>query len=454
MRIILAQLFGEECKNPGTVGWLKAGQPLCVTSDGDTSVAGGIIFADFPANLLGSFIMGLMQSTETMDLPKVIPIAWLSERNSFQSDSTIHFAVMTGFCGSLTTFSSWNSEMLMMILGQDSDRGSLIFRAILGYFIGVETCIASFILGKNIARYIFARVNPALHLEAAEMERIKKYGIYINSELGDFERRFLSGYNMAEYNMYIDPQCLQNLSKWKNSTEMSRRHGHPLLPLLTDVEYQTMVLDESLSDEQMVSAITAGWDIEALKTWVRVKKKIVLNEINAIPARDCKLIPAALLFFILSTTLFIGLVVMNSYDTYSVTYRTMIYSCLLAPLGAFVRWRLSKLNDRVQRFNWFPFGTFTANVIGSIFSASMIGLESYCYSYLSFWPMGTIRALKVGFAGSLSTVSTFVVEASGLLKSSNPLHGYIYILVTISTSALLGGLAFSFLNKQVDVYYN
>ena len=44
-RIVLAQLFGEECANPGTVGWLAAGSPLCVTAGGNADVQGGIVFA-------------------------------------------------------------------------------------------------------------------------------------------------------------------------------------------------------------------------------------------------------------------------------------------------------------------------------------------------------------------------------------------------------------------------
>lgn len=39
LRIIMAQLFGEECANPGTIGWLSAASPLCVTKDGDAQVS-------------------------------------------------------------------------------------------------------------------------------------------------------------------------------------------------------------------------------------------------------------------------------------------------------------------------------------------------------------------------------------------------------------------------------
>lgn len=49
MRIIIAQLFGDACANPESVGWLSAGAPLCVTQDGNTQQQGGIVFADLPS---------------------------------------------------------------------------------------------------------------------------------------------------------------------------------------------------------------------------------------------------------------------------------------------------------------------------------------------------------------------------------------------------------------------
>lgn len=45
LRIAMAQLFGDECANPGTVGWLAASSPLCVTKDGESEREGGIVFA-------------------------------------------------------------------------------------------------------------------------------------------------------------------------------------------------------------------------------------------------------------------------------------------------------------------------------------------------------------------------------------------------------------------------
>ena len=53
----------------------------------------------------------------------------------------IHLAIRTGFCGSLTTFSSWNSEMVILMLGTGHRKSSLVFRGLLGYFIGIETAL-------------------------------------------------------------------------------------------------------------------------------------------------------------------------------------------------------------------------------------------------------------------------------------------------------------------------
>lgn len=70
----LAQLFGEECANPGTVGWLSSGAPLCVTADGETLQEGGVIFNDLPANMFGCFLMGMFMSGDYLHLALPMPL--------------------------------------------------------------------------------------------------------------------------------------------------------------------------------------------------------------------------------------------------------------------------------------------------------------------------------------------------------------------------------------------
>jgi len=441
LRIIMAQLFGEECKNPGTVGWLKGEEPLCVTADGETSIEGGIIFADLPANLLGSFIMGLMQTTDTMNFPKSFPIAWLSENHPFQSENSIHLAVRTGFCGSLTTFSSWNSEMIVMMLGEMSNSKSLFFRGLLGYLIGVETSLASFILGKNIAMYIHSHVNPALATETEETKKKQEHGVYINKQLPDFERRFLSGFDMKEHNQHINLRSSKHLEKWRLSTQKNRMVVDDLLPLLIEIEYQALVSGQKLDKDILNHAIEAGWDVKALYEWVVLRSALDLGE-SLKPSPSLWLVSTTLTFFAMTILLIFGLIYLNSEDSYTITYRTMIYAACFAPSGALLRWKLSSLNGGLPNYPWFPFGTFLANFIGSIVSVTMIGLEFRFNGTNDFWVIGSIRAIKIGFAGCLSTVSTFIAEVATFLKSPHPLKAYVYIFVSLICCGSIGAVCY------------
>jgi fluoride ion exporter CrcB/FEX len=142
-------------------------------------------------------------------------------------------------------------------------------------------------------------------------------------------------------------------------------------------------------------------------------------------------------------------------DAYSVTYRLMMYSAFFAPAGAFLRWNFVKWNGKWHRFTWFPLGTFVANVLACILSASMVGMEYRLNGSGQFWALGTVRAIKIGFAGSLSTVSTFINEFADLLSSESPIHAYMYVLVSIGVCAISSALFYFGItyNQEPGVYY-
>ena len=102
-----------------------------------------------------------------------------------------------------------------------------------------------------------------------------------------------------------------------------------------------------------------------------------------------------------------------------------------------MRWQISSLNGtmKTEGWEWFPLGTFLANFIGSIISIVAIGYEydmeasRSMYDVTLFWGIGTVRAVKVGFVGSLTTVSTFVAEINGFMLQTD--HAYPYILTTL-----------------------
>ena len=450
LRIIIAQYFGEECKNPGSVGWLKSGQPLCVTADGQTSVSGGIVFSDLPANLLGSFIIGFMQSTDTMNLPKTFPIAWLEESHPFQSFDVIHFAICVGFCGSLTTFSSWNSEMVTMILGTDSDHGSLIFRGLLGYLIGVETALASFMLGKNLSKYMHSQKNPALHQEMIETKKKEACGVYINTELSDYERQFLSGFDMEGFSIRLsNPTSQWYLEQWRESTKEARRVGHRMLPLLTDIEYQALVLDGEIDGEHRDLALAEKWDMEALKRWRIAKRDMGMIQSHIEP-RGFRFIYAFNITILIYASLIAALFLIKGDDNYSITYREMISSALLAPVGSLLRWKMLVWNGKWVKYSWFPLGSFLANFIGCFVSSICIGMDYRMNGSNNLLLLGMIRSSKVGFAGSLSTISAFVTEFANMLKGDHPIHGYLYVCISILCCGTVSAIAYMSLTYNYD----
>lgn len=444
----LAQLFGEECRNPGTVGWLSSGAPLCVTADGKIEQEGGVVFADLPANMLGSFLMGLWQDGRVLGLASPIAIAWVSPQNPFQRMPIFHTAFKTGFCGSLTTFSSWNSAMVVLIFGTGSTFSTQVWLALFGYIIGMETALGSFVCGKSVARFLHRKINPVLALEADAFAERKEEGVYIHWELPDFERRFLSRLDMGEVT-YGENVPTGALEDWRKSTENERRVRHPLLPVLIEIEEAVLVECEDVTEEAAGIARDAGWDIDALRQWTHDKPSDMptVSTISVCtrdrtwrekPSRLFTLPVAAFLAWFLIFALGAMLILLDSDSDTVVTYRTMVYAMLCATPGALLRWKLSEFNGKWDKYPWFPAGTFSANMLGSLMSITAVATEYHIESRFGhgyFWTIGSIRAVRIGFAGCLTTVSTFVAEIHGFMQKHTDC-AYPYILTTLSVACL------------------
>ena len=128
-------------------------------------------------------------------------------------------------------------------------------------------------------------------------------------------------------------------------------------------------------------------------------------------------------------------------------YRLMWMSCLLSPFGAFLRWRISELNKRNLRWTrslmWLPWGTFIANILGAVISLLTEALNSRFLDPDDAgyeWASPALIAIEIGFAGSLSTVSTMMREMFSL---DTPKQSCIYCLLTLVASMLLGLLVYS-----------
>ena len=117
---------------------------------------------------------------------------------------------------------------------------------------------------------------------------------------------------------------------------------------------------------------------------------------------------AALLLCGLLLALWIVLAIVDDKVPHSAR-RSQWFALLFAPFGCVLRWHLSKLNTRdVKPLGWLPAGTFAANMTACIVDFIIGGLQNR-YSF-GYWALVITPAIRVGFAGALSTVSTFVSE--------------------------------------------
>jgi fluoride ion exporter CrcB/FEX len=113
-RVFLSRFFGEDCEDGGISDFLTPlSSQICVTAGGRTMQTGGALFRDLPADLLGSFIMGFITP---QDAQKTSRLPWHEKDHPLQQDDVFHTSLGVGLCGCLTTFASWNTQMVVMLV--------------------------------------------------------------------------------------------------------------------------------------------------------------------------------------------------------------------------------------------------------------------------------------------------------------------------------------------------
>jgi fluoride ion exporter CrcB/FEX len=86
----------------------------------------------------------------------------------------------------------------------------------------------------------------------------------------------------------------------------------------------------------------------------------------------------------------------------------------------------SVMNMPVAFVDWMPWGTFVANILAVIVSAAAKALLLHYYDESEHpWANNILWAVTTGFAGNLSTVSTFVAEMCSMKKNSQ-MHIYAF----------------------------
>jgi len=421
-RVFLESLFGASCQSqtPYWLYWFSEKLNLCITSPQSA------LIYDLPVNMIGCFIMGMFQPCQDIGLQSSVPIAFLSTNHWFQTSQVLHIAIRTGFCGSLTTFASWNTSMLQLITSKE------ILMALFGYVVNFELAVSSLSGGQKISIWIHRYVNPDLAnaedvtgffnvspINQKINQQVMQNVYRKNHSLPDFERRFLDGLlseqEVDQARRQID--ALDALDKWKRTTQDHRNHRRTVsktsesLLTLQEIERNVILEHKDPSDSVMCAAREYGWDVDALKQWAEqaivnsdVTQKDQDNDANESDEVEEgnmeKTIPVTgtshaamnegktmrLLIFL--ALLALGVMTYFGYFSFrgnqTAFYQSLWLSTFMAPLGTILRWYLSRLNGTLKgRWNWFPMGTFLANISGSIVSALVVGLSVHSPSFFN-----------------------------------------------------------------------
>eukprot|EP00877_Chromochloris_zofingiensis_P006896 jgi/Chrzof1/245/Cz01g08180.t1 len=144
----------------------------------------------------------------------------------------------------------------------------------------------------------------------------------------------------------------------------------------------------------------------------------------------------------LLTSISMWLVIKDQQSTQLFSQQFFWFSILFGPAGCFARFYLSRLNGKLPGpWSWFPLGTYTANMSACILDfclkAAMVRVA------LSSLDSSVMAGFITGVGGSLSTVSTWVVEVQKLLlRWPVNHHGYQYMLGSIISAIVLGLLIY------------
>ena len=430
IRRILGQIFGRGCHKPGTVGWNESGWMPCTTDPGDSSNTGGAMFVDIPSNILGCFLMGFFISADATLLGVVsvddIPLAFLPRSNGFQSWSDTHLGLRTGFLGSLTTYASWNTQMVVMICaGKGTVLGTQWVSALFGYLVGWMVALLSYRCGKDLAVAFSRRSNPDLRRKADQLE--DHTSMLVQHELPDLlHTSSTNGEHEHDESKHDESKQDEDVDHFQQTNDdienngLRKRAFRPFLGI-HGMHRQKKKPNAYLTEVKR----DAGYD----------GKYMARENVNTL---RWELGVNSTAFFITTALLIWGAIAMSGSDEPSKTYRTYFIAALLSPFGTILRWQLSRLNGKIRnsRWAWLPIGTFAANMIASSISALMQAIMLKIDGQLA---LAFVGAIQFGFAGCLSTVSTFVVEIESLMKAL-PQHafGYYYSLLTVGSAAILG----------------
>lgn len=119
------------------------------------------------------------------------------------------------------------------------------------------------------------------------------------------------------------------------------------------------------------------------------------------------------------------------------TAAALVVVALGGALGAVARFLLD-IGLRGRFGDRWPYGTFAANVIGSLVLGAMAGV-----TFALAPPAWVAQLVGVGFCGALTTFSGFVLQVVDLSRTASPavsVRGFAYAAVSVGVGLLAAAL--------------
>lgn len=275
------------------------------------------LFPELAANFLGCLVMGFSVTSK----PRMIQ--WTC--------SSFHLGVCTGFCGSLTTLSTWAVFSAKQLVHLQSKQDSPNFTLCIGsWVIGLSVALFGFQLGRHISYLL---------------------DFYITEEPASCPIKSI-----------CTVKCVADIP---NSP--TRSHSHSNTPTHSNSQIRASILlgGASICRNDSIG-IVALEDIPDSQDIPDIMEVVdVVNHRHYFMFLIC--------FFTVTLFLLFGSTALLIFD--SNRHRSEVYwmPSLWASIGALLRWQLSKLNKIGRIDPTFPIGTLIANSTATIVAASCEG---------------------------------------------------------------------------------
>eukprot|EP01112_Ceratiomyxa_fruticulosa_P003707 TRINITY_DN1400_c0_g3_i1.p1 TRINITY_DN1400_c0_g3~~TRINITY_DN1400_c0_g3_i1.p1 ORF type:complete len:440 (+),score=46.77 TRINITY_DN1400_c0_g3_i1:310-1629(+) len=385
---------------------------------GKSNIAGAVN-TDFYSNVVGSFIMGLL-----------VPFRKFIEKDTRWWGTTLYIGLTTGYCGSLTTFSSLSNQESTTVFGGSGT--NFVMMILIGFSVS------------------YWALQTAMHFSDSIANRISNKELERSVELPLISSSPPQNANPPPLSVSSQPSSVL-LNKKNSNDESPNRSGKnphttqpdelPVIFPVMKVSSHEVEVDVAPDSTTVPSPPTTEGSITNSPTGEpHVDPEQVEEDEAPLPTqpdphphphphpqsvegvkKPPPPIPTFMIIF-LSLSIFLvycALIILSILSS-GAQYYTLI--CIFAPVGTLIRWSLGRRNIYHPKF---PVYTFLVNIFGSAILSALHVIS--VHKTLSTTSSNVLAGLMTGFCGCLTTVSSFVNEVYHL----HLYNSYVYALVSI-----------------------